>query len=864
MSETTYTFDTAMKNSLDYFNQDSLAAKVWLDKYALRNNQGDFLEDTPDKMHRRLADEFSKILYQRITSIKTTENLSKYGKIFYSNIITKSEKELSDYLFSYFDKFSKIVPQGRVMAGLGVNESYRSLSNCLRLPPPEDSYNSILYTDTCLVAAAKRGCGYGVGISNLRPEGSNVKNSANTSTGAVSFMHRYSFSTREVAQSGRRGACLIDMDVRHPDIEQFISVKSDLTKVTGANISVKCSDDFLLAVEKNEDYFLRFPIDLDISELKINDYEFNKLIPYKSGFIKKINAKNIFNQIVKQARDNAEPGLFFWTRMQDYDPASVYKKYEIDGTNACGEQPMAVGDTCRLILLNLFGFIINPFSKDSKLNEEDLYQSAYLQLVLGDLLVDLEVEYIDRILEKIKNDKEKESQKQIDFEFWSLVKDIAKSGRRTGCGITGLADLVAANGLKYDSNEAISLIENVMKIKMSAELDASIDLSILFGSFDGFDANKEKNTNSFYRDLRSIFPEKVDKMEKFGRRNVNWSTVAPAGSVSILTQTSSGCEPVFSAYYTRRVKINPSDKNKKIDFIDPNGDKWENSIVIHPKLKFYLEQNHINISIDSIELEYKKSPYYNSTASDINWEKRVLIQSILQKYTTSAISTTLNLPENTTEETVYNIYMQSWKSGLKGQTIYRENSRSGVLVKEENKISEKISKNSAPKRPILLPCKVSHFVIKGMRYYTIVGLLNNEPYEIFTGINSDNDGELIIRKNIDYGNVKKEARGKYILIHEDEKIVLTNGHNDSTADALTRLISTSLRHGVDISFIVDQLEKTKGEMISFSKVLGRTLKKYIKDGTKVSGDTCPSCGGTHLVRENGCKTCKDCGYTACS
>jgi ribonucleoside-diphosphate reductase alpha chain len=859
-----FTYEESFQNSLNYFNGDSLAAKVWLDKYALRDGSGNLLEDTPDKMHKRLADEFAKILFSRLKKLEIKDTLSEYGKNFYNLLLKKTEIELSDYIFSYFDKFSKIVPQGRVMAGLGVEESFRSLSNCLRLPPPNDSYNSILYSDSCLVAAAKRGCGYGLGISNLRPEGISVKNSANTSTGAVSFMHRFSFSTREVAQSGRRGACLIDMDVRHPDIEQFITSKSDLTKVTGANISVKCTDDFLDAVEKNEDYLLRFPINLDISSIDLSKIEYNKLINIENGSVKKVKAKHIFDLIVKQARDNAEPGVFFWDRMKNYDPASVYKKYEIDGTNACGEQPMAIGDTCRLILLNLFGFVLNPYQSNAGIDFNSLYESAYFQLILGDLLVDLEVKYIDRILNKIKSDPEPQNQKIIDFEFWSLVKDIAISGRRIGCGITGLADMIAANGIKYDSDKSLSLINDAMKTKMRAELDASIDLSILFGSFSGFDAKLEKNGNDFYFELEKIFPEQFVKMQKFGRRNVNWSTVAPAGSVSILTQTSSGCEPLFSPYYTRRVKINPNDKNKKIDFIDQNGDKWENSIVIHPKLKLFLDINNFSINQSSIEDGYKKSPYHDSIASNICWEKRIEIQSILQKYTTSAISTTLNLPENISEEIVKNIYIKSWKNGLKGQTIYRENSRTGVLIKEEKKKEEKIHKNTAPKRPSVLNCDVHHFVIKGIKYYTIVGIFNNDPYEIFTGINADSDGEIIINKSIINGKVKKESRGKYILINNESKIQLSNNHSDATADALTRLISTSLRHGVDISFIVDQLEKTKGEMVTFAKVLGRTLKKYIKDGTKVSGDTCPSCGGTHLVRENGCKTCKDCGYTACS
>lgn len=863
---TIYSYEEAYQKSLDYFNQDSLAAKVWLDKYAHRDSNGNLLEDTPNKMHKRIADQFARVMYSRFkNSNPEDKKLSEHGQKFINLIKNKTQDELSTFIFGYFDKFNKIVPQGRIMAGLGVTESYRSLSNCLRLPPPEDSYNSILYSDACLVAAAKRGCGYGIGISNLRPEGSFVKNAANTSTGAVSFMHRFSFSTREVAQSGRRGACLIDMDVRHPDIEKFIVSKTDLTKVTGANISVKCPDDFLNAVESESDYLLRFPVESDISKIDIVGIEYNNLTKINNTWVKKIKAKELFNLIIKEARDNAEPGVFFLSRMQNYDPANVYNKYKIDGTNACGEQPMAVGDTCRLILLNLFGFVINPYSNNTSIDYDNLYENAYLQLILGDILVDLEIEYIDRILNKIKEDNEPESHKKIDFEFWSLVRDIAKSGRRTGCGITALADMIAACNLKYDSNEALELTEKVMRKKMEAELDASIDLSILFGSFDGYSHNLEYQnnigTNDFYKDLIINFPDHVTKMQLYGRRNVNWSTIAPAGSVSILTQTTSGCEPLFLPYYTRRVKINPNDKNKRVDFVDNNGDKWETNLVIHQKIKSLITNEK---SEKEIELLFNKSPYFNSTANDINWENRIKMQSILQKYTTSAISTTLNLPESTTTETVFNIYLKSWKHGLKGQTIYRENSRSGVLIKTNKEEKEVFVKTKSPKRTKSLKCEVHHFVIKGLRYYAVVGLFSDNPYEIFTGINNDSEGEIVISKSILNGEVVKESRGKYILISGGEKIVLTNGHSDATADALTRLISTSLRHGVDISFIVDQLEKTKGEMMSFSKVLGRTLKKYIKDGTKVSGEKCESCGGDNIVRENGCKVCKDCGSSKCS
>jgi len=874
---------------LNYFKEDELAANVWLGKYAQEG------EITPDDMHKRLTKEFARIEwdYRESEGKKDTANLSEYGKKLYKKIQKATPKDVSDHIYELFKDFKYIIPQGRIMAGLGVYDSYRSLSNCLRLPPPKDSYSSITYVDATLVAAAKRGCGYGLGISNLRPKGVYVKNSANSSTGAVSFMPRYSFSTREVAQDGRRGACLIDIDINHPDSLDFINSKKDKAQITGANISVKVSEEFMKAVENDEDYILRFPcnIKFPLTHLKNNvttvfnpiHLAYDVLTEYNSVehgrvFLKKIKAKEYWNEIINNAWENAEPGVFFWDRVTNYDPCSVYPQFQIDGTNACGEQPMCVYDTCRLILLNLFSFVDNAFTKEAKINEELLYKYAYEQMRLGDDLVDLEVEYIDRIIKKIKSDPEPIEEKQIDLDLWKNVSKIAKEGRRVGCGITALGDMIAALNLKYDSEEALEIVEKVMSIKMKAELDCTVDLAILRSTFTGWDKKLEfhddglgnlSGKNDFYQFLSFDFPEQAERMYEYGRRNINWSTIAPAGSVSLMTQSTSGCEPLFSPYYFRRKKINPNDKDAKIDFKDQNGDCWTEFPVLHPKFKDWmlLNGNNPNNLVGSAEVKskilntlFKESPWYKSTANDIDWVKRVEMQSILQKYTTSAISTTLNLPKDITKEEVSQIYIESWKKGLKGQTIYRDGSRSGVLITESTKNkTDTFEYRDAPKRPKELPCDIHHLKIKDEKFTVLIGMLDSKPYEVFVI-------PYEIGKNYKTGFLNKQKSGKYNLtVSIDEELPLlldvTSSMSD-TEETLTRLISTSLRHGSNIQFITEQLNKSKGDMFSFSKSIARVLKKYIPDGAK-STVKCSECGSSNVIFQEGCQSCNDCGSSKC-
>lgn len=855
---------------IDYFSGDELASSVWKGKYAANG------ETTPYDMHKRMAKEFARIERNYQEGEIKTSNLSEYGK---------SRGHLDEeIIFKMFDHFGHIVPQGRVMAGLGVKESYRSLSNCLRLPPPKDSYSSIMYVDTMLVSAAKRGCGYGLGISNLRNDGASVSNSAGSSTGAVSFMPRYSNSTREVAQKGRRGACLIDIEVRHPDSPDFVNSKKDRSQITGANISVKALDEFFEAVEKDEDYFLRFPTSFDLEPYKgwahFNDMPYNVTEEHcfdkEMVAIKKIKAREYFDNVVENAWENAEPGLFFWSRMLDYDPSNVYEKYRVDGTNACGEQPMAVGDTCRLICLNLLTYITNAFTTKAELNVDLLYRMSYEMMRLGDDLVDLEIEYVDRILNKIKSDDLPEREKAIEIELWELVKDMAESGRRVGCGITGLGDMIAAMGYKYDSKEALELIDQVMYIKMQAELDCTIDLAILRGTFTSWDPNLEysKNelegsstwhgngNNEFYQFLYEEFPEQALRMQIFGRRNVNWSTIAPTGTVSLMTQTTSGCEPLFKAYYIRRRKVNPDDKEVRVDFTDQNGDKWMEYPVLHPQFKKWLEyrvDNPEGLSKEELGVMFKESPWYGSEADDIDWKKRVEIQSILQKYTSSAISSTINLPNNVTKEEVAEIYMHAWKMGLKGVTVYRDGCRTGVLVNETTVIEE-FKQHDAAKRPERLSGDLYSIRYRGEDWLVSVGLLSEKPYEIFA-----TRDEWAIPKNSKCTIIKK-SKGRYDLEFTESDTLRTISDftepMENEEAISTRLISLALRHGTDIKYIVEQVSKTHGDLSSFSKVVSRVLKKYIPEGAK-STITCQECGSEEVHFTEGCLSCKNCGSSKC-
>lgn len=1134
-----------MQSVLEYFNGNDLAANVWSSKYA---GEG---EQTPDDMHMRMARELFPVMQ---------EFDKKYDL---------------GYVYDLLKDFRYIIPQGSVMATLGVPSKIASLSNCFVVPSPEDSYGGIMLADEHLVQLMKRRGGVGIDISTLRPRGVKVKNAAGTSTGAASFMERFSSSTREVAQDGRRGALMLTIDVRHPDVLEFINAKQDRTKVTGANISVKLRDDFMEAVRKDEDYILRWPCDtpheLD-SGFLAPKAEYNTLVKGALGYYKKVSAKDLYEQIVSNAWENAEPGQMFIDRMHDYSPDGIYDKYKTLTTNPCfayetkiltadgyeeigslegkdidfinyigevvpgtvvctgvkntfvlklstgeiitttkdhrfmltdgsvkeahqisssdrlmpffeinselnefvkygfiqgdgctgrldseshlgmeinigdkdadiaklfgvqsgakhyvngyndilrvlgfssatlpnrtlpstydswsnkdkrmflkglwsangsvitghrislksscleliqqlklalqefgiqayyttnkakdvtfsngtylckesydlnitrfesvlqfakligfihqykqdslrnlilakapkvisakegSEQPvydfslfddthwgivhgvvahncgeigMGAYDACRLVAINIFSYVKNPFTASAEFDYEKFASHCYDMQIMGDAIVTLELRHIDGILKAIQDSKEPTEVKVREASLWRNVREVAGSGRRTGCGFTALGDALAALGIKYDSDGGLSTVENMMKTKLKNELSASVDLAKKFGPFSGFFLDAERKGNKFSEMLMEEFPDLFSEMLKYGRRNVSWSTVAPTGTVSLMTQTSSGIEPMFLPFYTRRRKINPSDTNARVDFVDQNGDKWMEYPVLEPKFKFWLEEiqkvgDSSDMDTATVQKWFEKSPWYGSCASDIDWTRRVDMQAIVQKYTTHSISSTINLPNSATKEDVGEIYARAWDMGLKGVTVYRDGCRTGVLVSQSGVFSQ----HNAPKRPKKLTADIYHTTAVGQRWTVCVGLLEDKPYEVFA-----TRGEYGTHGQ--RGEVYKNKK-KHYTFAVGEDIV----NSDITATmsgeeaALTRLISTALRHGTKVDFVIDQLSSAEGPIVSFSKAIARTLKKYAEEKSL----TCLECGSDSLEMKEGCMTCKNCGNSKC-
>jgi len=1134
---TVFSYQEAFEKSLEYFKGDELAAKVFIDKYALRNNNQELLEQSPTDMHWRLAKEFARIEKTKFKAPYTEEEI-----------------------FSYFDKFKYLVPQGSPMNGIGNNHQIVSLSNCFVVESPTDSYGGIMKTDQQLVQISKRRGGNGTDLSNLRPSGTLTSNAARTSTGIVSWMRRYSNSIREVCQDGRRGALMLTLSVHHPDIEQFITIKNDDKEVTGANISVRLTDDFLNALKNDEEYEQCFPV----------DYKEKGITPLIS---KKVRASHIWKLIINSAWLRAEPGILFWDRITNYNAVDCYadegfktvstnpclplsthlltkegikqlrdikigdkiwssegwtnvinkfktgikdtykystthgsitctenhelvfkgKKVQAkdaegidilrgvsyekeiildpqdimdglvigDGTyhkasknkllcigekdkdyfqseishlihedaytiqdcawhitttitdleipltfkriipdrfiygsrskkcgflrglysangsiaggritlkaasfeviqtvqlmlnslgiasyytvnkqknvtftngtylckqsydlnitrdkwlfaqmvgfiqldkqermnnlskvlcdkpevinkeiiskqfvateevwditvdndshtfwcegfniSNCSEIGLCEFDSCRLLLINLFSFITNPFTKEASFDFEKFIEYTKVAQRLMDDLVDLELEKIEAIINKIKDDPESDTVKAEELYVWTKVKDKCLKGRRTGLGITAEGDALAALNIPYSSEEAIKHVGDIHKAMKLASFQSSMEMAKEIGAFPIWNWEKEKNS-AFLLKIKEENIELYNNISKYGRRNIANLTIAPAGSVSILTQTSSGIEPVYTIKpYTRRKKINPSDKHGKVDFIDQNGDCWQEFEVYHPKLKLWMEVTG--------ETDWKKSPWFGNCAEDIDWIKRVKLQAVAQQNIDHAISSTLNLPNDVEESKISEIYTAAWEHGLKGVTVYRDGCRTGVLV--QNK-TEEIKPSNVIKRPKELSCDVYHSRIKGEQFYVVVGLMHNKPYEVFTGRNLND----VIPSDIKEGKTVKKARGQYFLVVNELEVQLNDIAKHEDIDALTRILSTALRHGSDVSFIVHQLEKTKGDMQSFAKVVARNLKKYIKDGTLVKGEECPSCeeSGT-LVRESGCVKCKECGWTKCS
>ncbi len=843
------------KELLEYFNGDELAANVWLQKYAMEG------EITPDQMHKRLAKEFARIeekYYEKGEQWLNKGNLSNYGS-------TRSHLQEND-IYELFKNFKYIIPQGSIMSGLGLNAA-QSLSNCFVIGQPKDSFGGIFLKDQEMAQLMKRRGGVGIDISTLRPKGTSTSNAGGTSSGAISFMHKYSETTRSTAQNGRRGALMISIDINHPDVLEFIEIKRDLSKVTGANISIKLNKEFMEAVENDNDYYLSFPCTETHIPLFKELPKYGQLIENKGVYWKRVRAKEIWDEIIISAHGVAEPGLMFWDNMVEYAPDGVYEQYKPITTNPCSEIGMQEGDACRLIAVNLFSFVNNPFSDSASFDYEKFYRINYEAMRLSDDLIDLELEHIDRIISKIESDPESIEIKQIELNLWKKIKETASNSRRTGLGFTALGDTLAALGLRYDSDDALEEVELIMNTKMKSELDCTIDLAILRGTFAGWESNDEfihdakAGLNKFYQFLVDIFPDEAKKMSMYGRRNISFSTVAPTGSVSLLAQTTSGIEPLFMPYYIRRKKLE-EDTELTPDFIDDNGDAWQEFPVLHPKFKDWLILNYTDedtkgtveeAPTDLLQALFEQSPWYGSTANDLNWSQRVKMQGVIQKYITHSISSTVNLPNDVSLDEVSNIYKLAHKQGLKGITVYRDGSRSGVLVSNDSSTSNFITNNS-PKRPKSLSCNVHTTTSKGVKWNVIVGLLNDKPYEVFA---------VPYFTDIDKGELVKIKRGRYDLEVKGETY-----SEDITSDmaseeeAITRLVSTALRHGTDVKFLTEQLNKSNGDITSFGKAISRVIKKYIPDGTK-STVTCNECGSENVIFEEGCNKCLDCGSSKC-
>lgn len=891
---------------LSYFKGDMMAASVWLDKYALKNKEGQILENTPDDMHRRMAKEFARVEYryrplEESTSREKLDDLSVFGKKLFANRLNNTQEEITEEFYNYFKDFKYIVPQGSIMSNLGNPYVIGSLSNCFTVESPYDSYGGIFHTDQEIGQLMKRRGGVGTLLDTLRPTGMTVTNAARSTSGVPSFAERYSNTTREVALDGRRGALMLLLSVKHPDIFRFITSKKDRTKITGANISVKFTNKFMEAVESNSDFYCTFPVDSKLPEdyqEDISHFEYNKLISTLDRYgiptsIMRIKANELFDEFITMAHDNAEPGAAYGDTIIDYSPDSVYELFFPDRCNPCGEQWFSANETCRLISQNFFSLVLNPFTNRAAIDYDKLYEVSYIQQRLGDNLVDLEIEHIDKIIAKIKHDPEPDSIKDVELRLWYKVREKALLGRRTGSGFTALGDMIAALGKRYCSDMTINMVDSVMYVKMKAELDATIDMAILRGAFPVCDTNKEftrygeyfKGSNSFYEFIVTTFTEQARKMFKYGHRNVNWSNLAPGGTVSVMTQSTSSGEPLFKGYHIRRVKIIGDDGTKRVDFVDQNGDKWTEYVVIHPKFKDWIIHCILNnvtandvplidikrdmdnqISTDMftymsrqvVEAWFKQSPWYGSEANDLDWEYRIKMQATIQKYTSNAISSTINLPNNVSKDVVKNIYIQAWKQKLKGVTIYRDGSRTGVLITESvSKANvEQFGYADAPKRPKELEAHYYYETYKGNQYAVIIGLLEGNPYEIFIYENPKFKDRTV-------GTVIKRGTGSYDFVSATVEITnlgLDSKYPDETM--LTRWVSMMLRHRVSPRFIAEQVEKSKVSIVNFSKVLVRVLKSYILEEVAVK-ESCPSCSQQTMVRQEGCIKCASCGYSRC-
>ncbi len=855
-----YSYEEAFKSALNYFKGDELAARVWVNKYAMKDSFGNIYEQSPEDMHWRIANEVARIEKK------------------YANPMGAAE------VFELLDHFRYIIPAGSPMTGIGNNHQIASLSNCfvIGLEGNADSYGAIMRIDEEQVQLMKRRGGVGYDLSHIRPKGSPVNNSALTSTGLVPFMERYSNSTREVAQDGRRGALMLSVSIKHPDSEAFIDAKMEEGKVTGANVSVKITDEFMEAAVNDKPYIQQYPINAD-----------------RPSFTKEVSAKQIWEKIVHNAWKSAEPGVLFWDTILKESIPDCYADlgFQTVSTNPCGEIPLCPYDSCRLLSLNLYSYVIDPFTDHARFDFETFAKHVQLAQRIMDDIVDLEMEKIDLILNKIKSDPQSDEVKGAEYHLWEKIKDKSGKGRRTGVGITAEGDMIAAMGLRYGTQEATNFSVEVHKTLALNAYRSSVAMAKERGCFEIFDAKREQN-NPFILRLKGEDAQLYADMVEYGRRNIACLTIAPTGTTSLMTQTTSGIEPVFMPVYKRRRKVNPNEPDVHVDFVDEVGDSFEEYIVYHSKFLTWMQVNGIDAakkySQDEIDALVKQSPYYKATANDVDWLMKVRMQGAIQKWVDHSISVTVNLPNNVDETLVNKLYIEAWRSGCKGCTIYRDGSRSGVIIsvskkdkKEEAQTNEKdlnaaIEHHEPPfqrpevveHRPKELDCDVVRFQNNKEKWVAFVGLLNGYPYEIFTGLQDDEEG-IALPKSVTKGKIIKQTADdgthRYDFQFENKRGYKT------TVEGLSekfnpeywnyaKLISGVLRYRMPIDHVmklVSSLQLKDESINTWKNGVERALKKYVTDGTKASGLKCPVCGEESLVYQEGCLICTNCGASRC-
>ncbi len=843
-----FSFDEAYAESLKYFAGDELAARVWVNKYAMKDSFGNIYEKSPSDMHWRIANEVARI-----------ENK-------YNNPMTPQQ------VFDLLDHFRYIIPAGSPMTGIGNNYQIASLSNCfvIGLDGDADSYGAIMRIDEEQVQLMKRRGGVGHDLSHIRPKGSPVNNSALTSTGLVPFMERYSNSTREVAQDGRRGALMLSVSIKHPDSEAFIDAKMTEGKVTGANVSVKIDDAFMRAATEGKPYMQTFPIDSDNPQ-----------------YSKEIDAKALWEKIVHNAWKSAEPGVLFWDTILRESIPDCYADlgFRTVSTNPCGEIPLCPYDSCRLLSINLYSYVVNPFTPEAYFDFELFKKHVFAAQRIMDDIVDLELEKIDQIMTKIGDDPQSNEVKGAEYHLWEKIKRKSGMGRRTGVGITAEGDMLAAMGLRYGTEEATNFSVEVHKTLALTAYRSSVEMAKERGAFEVFDAQREA-ANPFINRLKDADAALYDDMVKYGRRNIACLTIAPTGTTSLMTQTTSGIEPVFMPVYTRRRKVNPNDTDVHVDYTDEVGDSFEEYIVYHKKFLTWMETNGIDAtkkySQDEIEQLVAKSPYYKATANDVDWLMKVKMQGAIQKWVDHSISVTVNLPSDVDEALVNKLYVEAWRSGCKGCTIYRDGSRSGVMIAVSKK--DKKENTDAPVpckhpevtevRPQVLDCDVVRFQNNKEKWVAFVGLLDGYPYEIFTGLQDDEEG-IVLPKTVVKGKIIKstdeDGKKRYDFQFENKRGYKT------TVEGLSekfnpeywnyaKLISGVLRYRMPIEHViklVGSLQLKSESINTWKNGVERALKKYIIDGTEAKGQKCPNCGQETLVYQEGCLICKNCGASRC-